>query len=65
MTYPDQQGGTCQSKSGLEEGVKLDCAGGFGASTMVTASFGFVAVARAIERYLRKVGNSADNSSAS
>lgn len=64
MTYPDQQGGTCQSKSGLEEGVKLDCAGGFGASTMVTASFGFVAVARAIERYLRKAGNSAVNSSA-
>ncbi|WP_341806391.1 tRNA cyclic N6-threonylcarbamoyladenosine(37) synthase TcdA [Pseudomaricurvus alcaniphilus] len=54
MTYPDQQGGTCRNKSGLEEGVKLDCAGGFGAVTMVTASFGFVAAARAIERYLAR-----------
>ncbi|NIB44262.1 tRNA cyclic N6-threonylcarbamoyladenosine(37) synthase TcdA [Pseudomaricurvus alkylphenolicus] len=52
MTYPDQQGGTCQSKSGLENGVKLDCSGGFGAATMVTASFGFVAVSRAIDKYL-------------
>lgn len=53
LTYPDQQGGTCQNKSALQGDVKLDCAGGVGAVTMVTASFGFVAAARAIERYLR------------
>lgn len=54
MTYPDQRGGTCQSKSGLEDGIKLDCAGGFGASTMVTASFGLTAAARAIARFLAR-----------
>ncbi len=53
MLYPDGAGGVCQAKDGvLENGVKLDCAGGFGAITMVTASFGMVAAARAIERYL-------------
>ena len=31
-------------------GVKLDCAGGFGAVTMVTASFGMVAAARAVDK---------------
>lgn len=54
MTYPDQQGGTCQNKSVLEDGVKLDCAGGFGASTMITASFGLTAASRAIDRFLAK-----------
>ncbi len=53
MTYPDRSGGTCQAKSGLEDGVKLDCSGGFGAATMVTATFGFVAVSRGLERLLR------------
>lgn len=54
MTYPDQDGGTCQAKSGLESGVKLDCSGGFGAASMVTASFGLVAVSRAIDKYLAR-----------
>ena len=39
-----------QSKSFVGEGVKLDCAGGFGAVMMVTATFGMVAAARAVER---------------
>lgn len=54
MTYPDQNGGTCQSRTGLESGVKLDCSAGYGAATMVTASFGFVAVSRAIDKFLAK-----------
>ncbi len=37
-------------KSFVGEGVKLDCAGGFGAVMMVTATFGMVAAARAVER---------------
>jgi tRNA A37 threonylcarbamoyladenosine dehydratase len=43
-------GGVCQSKSFVGEGVKLDCAGGFGAVMMVTASFGMVAAAKAVEK---------------
>ncbi len=54
MLFPSAEGGVCQSRAGMDisEGVKLDCSGGFGASTMVTASFGFVAATRGIERYL-------------
>ena len=48
--YPKPDGTVCQSKSFVGEGVKLDCAGGFGAVMMVTATFGMVAAARAVER---------------
>jgi tRNA A37 threonylcarbamoyladenosine dehydratase len=41
-------------KQALADGVKLDCAGGFGSSVMVTGTFGFIAATRAIERYLDK-----------
>ncbi len=55
MTYPDGEGGVCQSKDGaLQDGVKLDCAGGFGSVAMVTATFGMVAASRAIDRYLER-----------
>jgi tRNA A37 threonylcarbamoyladenosine dehydratase len=54
MHYPTPQGGVCQNKSVMAGGVKLDCSGGFGAATMVTASFGMIAASRAIEEFLRK-----------
>jgi len=59
MTYPLENGGTCQSKtllSGgtLEGGNRLDCNGGFGAATMVTGSFGFLAVSRAVTKFLAR-----------
>jgi len=55
MLYPDGAGGVCQAKDGvLQDGVKLDCAGGFGAATMVTASFGMIAAARGVERLLER-----------
>jgi tRNA A37 threonylcarbamoyladenosine dehydratase len=57
MVYPQPDGSVCMDKQALDGGVKLDCAGGFGSSVMVTGSFGFVAAARAIERYLAGVGN--------
>ena len=52
MIYPKPDGSICTRKQTLEAGVKLDCTGGFGSSTMVTGSFGFIAAARAIERYI-------------
>ncbi len=52
MIYPKPDGSVCMDKSVLESGVKLDCTGGFGSSVMVTGSFGFIAAARAIQRYL-------------
>lgn len=54
MVYPKPDGSVCMDKQALAEGVKLDCAGGFGSSMMVTASFGLAAANRAIERYLAK-----------
>jgi len=55
MVYPKPDGSVCMDKQALAEGVKLDCAGGFGSSVMVTGTFGFVAAEKAISRYLEKV----------
>jgi len=54
LKFPTPEGGICANKSALGAEVKLDCGGGLGAVTMVTASFGFVACSRAIERFLAK-----------
>ncbi|GAB2883496.1 tRNA cyclic N6-threonylcarbamoyladenosine(37) synthase TcdA [Microbulbifer echini] len=53
MVYPKPDGGVCQQKSAMQDGVKLDCSGGFGAATMVTGTFGFTTATRAIERLLQ------------
>ncbi|WP_308367840.1 MULTISPECIES: tRNA cyclic N6-threonylcarbamoyladenosine(37) synthase TcdA [unclassified Microbulbifer] len=53
MVYPQPGGEVCRQKSAMQDGVKLDCSGGFGAATMVTGTFGFVAAARGIERLLQ------------
>lgn len=54
MVYPKPDGSVCTDKQFLQDGVKLDCTGGFGSSVMVTGTFGFVATAKAVERYLQK-----------
>lgn len=45
LRYPQADGSVSQYKAPQTEAVKLDCSSGFGASTMVTASFAFVGVA--------------------
>ncbi|WP_237044532.1 tRNA cyclic N6-threonylcarbamoyladenosine(37) synthase TcdA [Aquipseudomonas alcaligenes] len=50
LRYPKPDGSVCQAKGFVGEGVKLDCAGGFGAVMMVTASFGMAAAARTIDK---------------
>ncbi|TBU91258.1 tRNA cyclic N6-threonylcarbamoyladenosine(37) synthase TcdA [Phytopseudomonas dryadis] len=50
LRYPTAEGGVCQSKAFVGEGVRLDCAGGFGAVMMVTATFGMVAAARIVDK---------------
>jgi tRNA threonylcarbamoyladenosine dehydratase len=55
MVYPTDDGGVCHARVDMSDGTKLDCSGGFGASTMITSTFGTVATARAIERYLERV----------
>lgn len=50
LRYPMPDGSVCQSKTFVGEGVRLDCAGGFGAVMMVTATFGMVAASRAVDK---------------
>ncbi|WP_432695607.1 tRNA cyclic N6-threonylcarbamoyladenosine(37) synthase TcdA [Marinobacterium sp. YM272] len=58
LRYPQPDGSVCQQKTLHDGQTRLDCSGGFGASTCVTATFGFVAVSRVLqklyERYERE-----------
>lgn len=54
LKYPQPDGSVCATKSTAEGSKRMDCANGFGASTMVTATFGFVAVSRIIEKLTMK-----------
>ncbi|WP_422490494.1 tRNA cyclic N6-threonylcarbamoyladenosine(37) synthase TcdA [Endozoicomonas sp. ALE010] len=56
--YPQADGTICQTKPTGEGSMKMDCASGFGAATAVTATFGFAAAARIIEK-LTRTGHSA------
>lgn len=48
LRYPQPDGSVCGTKQLSEGNTRLDCSGGFGASTCVTASFGFTAVSRVL-----------------
>ena len=54
LRYPQKDGNVCTTKNLQDGSVKLDCNSGFGAAVTVTATFGFVAVSRAINKYLEK-----------
>lgn len=54
LRYPTPEGGVCYEKNLTDGSVKLDCAGGFGAAVTVTASFGFVAASRVINKLIEK-----------
>lgn len=57
LKYPKADGSVCQAKPEVSEGssgMRLDCSGGFGAVTVVTASFAFVAVSRVLKKLADK-----------
>ncbi|MCH2058049.1 MAG: tRNA cyclic N6-threonylcarbamoyladenosine(37) synthase TcdA [Thalassotalea sp.] len=54
LVYPDADGNVCHAKQSGDGAMRLDCSGGFGAATHVTASFAFFAVGKAIEKLIRK-----------
>lgn len=54
LVYPDQEGNVCHQKPSQDGAMKLDCSGGFGSTTHVTATFAFFAVSRAIKKLLSK-----------
>jgi tRNA A37 threonylcarbamoyladenosine dehydratase len=51
QVYPRADGGVGHQKPGIH-GVHLDCTMGYGSASFVTATMGFVAVARVIEKHL-------------
>ena len=54
LKYPQADGSVCGTKSTAEGPKKMDCASGFGAATVVTATFGFVAVSRIVAKLIEK-----------
>lgn len=54
LVYPQPDGSVCSSKSTADGPKRMDCASGFGAATMVTATFGFIAVAHALKKMMAK-----------
>ncbi len=53
LKYPQADGSVCANKAGADGSKRMDCATGFGASTVVTATFAFVAVSRIISKLIR------------
>lgn len=54
LKYPQPDGSVCHAKSTAEGSKRMDCASGFGAVTMVTATFGFVAASRIVRKLIEK-----------
>ncbi len=54
LVYPQADGSVCASRSTAEGPKRMDCTSGFGAATMVTATFGFVAVSHALKKFLAR-----------
>ncbi|NMP32746.1 tRNA cyclic N6-threonylcarbamoyladenosine(37) synthase TcdA [Thalassotalea sp. M1531] len=54
LVYPDADGNVCHAKQTQEGAMRLDCSGGFGAATHVTASFAFFAVGKTIDKLIKK-----------
>jgi tRNA threonylcarbamoyladenosine dehydratase len=50
LKYPKPDGTVCGQKFIAEGETKLDCSGGFGAATMVTATFGLVAASHVVKK---------------
>ncbi|HEX5488505.1 MAG TPA: tRNA threonylcarbamoyladenosine dehydratase [Rhodanobacteraceae bacterium] len=53
VRYPQADGSVCGTRPEGSDPLKLDCGGGLGAATHVTATFGFAAVGRALEMLLK------------
>lgn len=54
LVYPQPDGSVCGIKSTADGVKRMDCAAGFGAATMVTATFGFIAVSHILKKMQAK-----------
>ncbi len=63
LVFPQPDGSVCSTRPQGQEtsSIRLDCSAGLGASTCVTASFGFVAGSRMISRILAKARTTDSN----
>ena len=67
LKYPQPDGSVCQQKAsqvapdGSTSSMRLDCSAGFGATTVVTASFGLAAVSRVLSKIAAKANEAAKN----
>lgn len=52
LRYPQADGSVCQQKPQTEGSMRLDCSGGFGAASVVTASFGLAAVSKLLVKLI-------------
>ncbi|CUB03651.1 tRNA cyclic N6-threonylcarbamoyladenosine(37) synthase TcdA [Marinomonas fungiae] len=50
LKYPQTDGTVCETREKGDTETKMNCENGFGSSTVVTATFGFVAVGRVLEK---------------
>ena len=50
LRYPDGAGGVCHAKAASDGNLKMDCASGFGAVSVVTGTFGLVAASRVLTK---------------
>lgn len=58
LVYPQVDGSVCNTKSSADGSMRMDCASGFGAVTVVTGTFGFVAVSRVLTKLAAKAQRS-------
>ncbi|SFG41227.1 tRNA cyclic N6-threonylcarbamoyladenosine(37) synthase TcdA [Neptunomonas qingdaonensis] len=55
LRYPQADGSVCAQKIIADGQTKLDCDGGFGAASVVTATFGMVAASRVLNKIMARV----------
>lgn len=58
LVYPQADGSVCNTKATADGSMRMDCASGFGAVTVVTGTFGFVAVSRVLSKLAAKAQRS-------
>lgn len=58
LKYPQADGSICLQKPEITGSMRLDCSGGFGAASVVTASFGFAAVSKLLTKLVSKYKSS-------
>lgn len=54
LVYPQADGSVCSTKATADGSMRMDCASGFGAVTMVTGTFGFMAASRVLAKLAAK-----------